>query len=73
MAAKKGEKNSMRLPRGIARVQFIANLEEIKRMLAEGHTLKNVYDTLCNSGKISMKYRSFYGLARPDKENRKKQ
>jgi hypothetical protein len=62
--AKKGEK-SLSLPRGVARVQFIANLDEIKRMVSEGFSFQHIHKTLVEAGKILMPLRTFTGLARP--------
>lgn len=58
----------MRLPYGEAKVQFVANIDEIKGLIEKGYGLYQIYSILYNEGKITMKYRSFYGLARPDKE-----
>lgn len=64
MAAKKGEKNPQRLAHGEARVEFISNLEEIKKMLSEGYSMRHTYFTLFNAGKITMSVRTFIALCR---------
>ncbi|MCL2791130.1 MAG: TraK family protein [Desulfobulbus sp.] len=65
MAAKKGEMNPVRLPRGAARVQFVAHLDEIKRLLGKGYSLQRIYNTLLEAGKITMAPRTFTKIARP--------
>ena len=66
MSAKKGEKNPVRLPHGEARVQFIANLEEIEKLLSEGYGLAHIHRTLLETRKISMSKTAFQNLCRPD-------
>lgn len=56
----------MRLPPGEARVQFIANIEEIKIMLSEGYPMMHVYRHLISEGKITMSAASFKNLCRPE-------
>ncbi|WP_409070298.1 TraK family protein [Desulfobulbus sp.] len=53
-------------PRGYARVEFIKNIEEIKKMLIDGHSISSVYHSLFDAGKITMPYRTFYSIVRPD-------
>lgn len=71
-AAKKGEKNPERLPHGIARVQFISNIEEIKDLLIKGYNYVTIYRKLIKENKITMKYRTFYGLINYDREVEKR-
>lgn len=66
LTAKKGEKNPVRLPYGFAKVQFIENIAEIKKMLEEGHAMIHVYRHLIEEGKITMSETSFKNLCRPD-------
>ena len=66
MTAKKGEKNPKRLPPGEARVQFIANIDEINRMISEGYPMMHVYRHLIEDGKITMSAASFKNLCRPE-------
>ena len=66
LIAKKGEKNPVRLPPGEARVQFIANIEEIEQMLNDGYPMIHVYRHLIKEGKITMSVASFKNLCRPE-------
>lgn len=71
MIAKKGEKNPVRLPPGEAKVQFIANLDEIQQMVNDGYSIRHIYLKLFNEGKITMAQRTFSAIARP-RQNKKK-
>ena len=50
--------------RGHAKREFIANLEQINALLEQKHTLRHVYDTLVDEGKITMKYTAFTYICR---------
>jgi prophage antirepressor-like protein len=50
--------------RNQAIVEYLANREEIDRLLAIGHSRRFVYDKLFHSGKISMSLAWFYELVR---------
>ena len=70
MTAKKGEKNPIRLSPGEARVQFIANIDEIKQMIEDGYSVRHIHMKLFEEGKITMALRTFSSIARP--KNKKK-
>ena len=59
------DKESRKL-RGYARVEFIKNIEEIKKLLADGHTMTTVHKILFEAGKITMPQRTLSGLINPD-------
>jgi hypothetical protein len=65
VAAKKGEKNPVRLPRGAARVQYIACLDEVKKMIGDGVNVTRIYKTLVAAGKITMSQKTFADLVSP--------
>jgi len=71
LIAKKGKKNPVRLSPGEARVQFIANLDEIQQMVNDGYSIRHIYLKLFNEGKITMAQRTFSAIARP-RQNKKK-
>ena len=73
MSAQKGEKNPVRLRHGEARVQFIANLEEIEKLLSEGYGLAHIHKTLLEAGKTSMSKTAFQNLCRPDTAQERKE
>ena len=45
-------------------MEFIANLEQINSLLEQKHSMRYVYDTLVNEGKITMKYAAFTNICR---------
>ena len=62
MAAKKGEKNPVRLINGVARVEFIAVFDEVQNRFIAGYGAATVYRELLAAGKITMKLRTFQKL-----------
>lgn len=64
--AKRGEKNPKRLGYGMAKVEFIANFDEISKMIGKGFTMTDVYNNLITRKKISMSISSFKNLCKPD-------
>ena len=63
------------MKKGEARVQFIAHLDEIMRMLGDGYSMSAAYKKLAAMGKVTMTLRTFTNLCRPDvlKAQQKKQ
>ena len=53
-----------KLRRGQAKVEYLANLKEIRELRKAGHTVRHVYDMLFQKGKICMSYQRFYQLVR---------
>ncbi|WP_027177420.1 TraK family protein [Maridesulfovibrio hydrothermalis] len=49
----------MKKNRGYAKVEFLANLAEIKELFQKGCTKRYIYDYLYKKGKISMTYIHF--------------
>ena len=54
----------MRLPYGEAKVQFVANIDEIKGLIEKGYGLYQIYSILYNEGKITIKYAYFHRLVK---------
>lgn len=61
-----------RLSRNIAKVEFIANEETIKNMIAEGYPLKVVHEILSQEKGIKMAYTTFAFHYRKAKERLQK-
>lgn len=49
----------MKKKKGFARVEFIANLKEIKALHESGHNKRMIYDHLAEKGKVTMSYSIF--------------
>lgn len=49
-----------KLKKGMARIQFFAVNEEIKKLFAAGYSIKLAYEHLKEAGRITMSYRAFY-------------
>jgi len=49
----------MKKKKGFARVEFIANLKEIKALHESGHNKRMIYDHLAEKGKVTMSYAIF--------------
>lgn len=68
--------NRQKIARNAAKVEFIANAEEIMSMLSKGFNKRNTYDTLIEKGRLTMSYRSFcwnlQQFENPQKEKKKK-
>ncbi len=54
------------------RIQFIENLEEIKALLKEGRSLKDIYNKLVDDGKIHMNYRMFQYYSKSESKRERK-
>lgn len=65
------EKPKTRKPGGYARVEFIKNIDEIAKLLSEGHTISSAYRILSESGKITMTLRHFHNLCNPKESSKK--
>ena len=63
------------IARNAAKVEFLANAEEVMSMLGKGFNKFNVYTSLAGQGRITMSYRSFcwnlQQLRNPEKEKKK--
>ena len=68
-AAKKGEKK--KLNPGCARVEFIKNIDEIKKLIEDGHSFRNIHRILTERGKITMSYSALYKYINPPKRKLK--
>jgi len=64
MATKIGDENLVRLPNGNARIEWIANFDEIRRFWAAGYSAAALYRKLFTEGKLTMNERTFQGLVR---------
>lgn len=51
--------NKRKIARNAAKVEFLANAEEILSMLDKGFNKFNVYSALTEKGRLTMAYRSF--------------
>ncbi|TIH11641.1 hypothetical protein D0S45_19790 [Marinifilum sp. JC120] len=49
----------MNKKKGFAKIEFMANLEEIANLSGKGHNKKAIYDLLLGAGKITMSYQNF--------------
>ena len=49
-----------KLPKGHARIQFVANSERIKELSDQGYDIRKIYNKLLKEEKISMCYESFH-------------
>ncbi len=47
------------IARNAAKVEFLANAEEVMSMLDKGFNTRNVYNALAEKGRFTMSYRSF--------------
>ena len=56
-----------RIEHGQARVEFIRNLDEIRKMLGEGYTIRAIHRKLIEDGKITMSYTSLHQFVHPRK------
>ncbi len=50
---------TMNKKKGFAKIEFMANLEEIVDLSGKGHNKKAIYDLLLEAGKITMSYQNF--------------
>ena len=48
----------MNKKKGFAKIEFMANLEEITNLSGKGHNKKAIYDRLLEEGKITMSYQN---------------
>lgn len=63
-----------KIARNAAKVEFLANAEEVTAMLDKGFNKLNVYKALAEQGRLTMSYRSFcwhlQQLKNPKKEKK---
>lgn len=64
--ARRGEKNPPRLGYGFAKVEFIANFDEISNLIGQGLTMTDVYKLMIMKKKITMSIASFKNMCKPD-------
>ena len=69
------EASKRKAARNAAKVEFLANAEEVMSMLGKGFNKFNIYSALCEKGCLTMSYRSFcwnlQQFRNPEKEKRK--
>ena len=54
-----------RLGRGEARVEYLACLDKVRKLITDGFNLASIHRTLHELGEITMGYKTFYDLVRP--------
>lgn len=70
MAEQDKKQQKPRLGRGEARVEYLACLDKVRRLLTDGLNLASIHRTLHESGEITMGYKTFYDLVRPRKRKK---
>lgn len=50
---------TQRIAKNMGKVEFLANLDEIRQMLAQGYNYKNVYSKMAEEGRFTMSYFTF--------------
>jgi len=54
-----------RLGRGEARVEYLACLDKVRKLITDGFNFASIHRILHESGEITMGYKTFYDLVRP--------
>jgi hypothetical protein len=70
MARQNKKQQKQRLRRGEARVEYLACVDNVRKLLADGHNLSSIHRTLLESGEITMGYKTFYDLVHPRTRNK---
>ena len=56
---KKVTTSTKKIIRNTGKIEFLANLEEIKQMMNAGYNYKNIHSKMLNAGRFSMSYFTF--------------